>query len=399
MKTKKIALTLVVVLGLMTLMFVPASPIAGDNMVSINVAQVQQQEGANFNVTVDIDSVTDFDAAQYDIAYDSAVIEVTGVTDGDISGTTIPVSAWDYIPTGVQGKIRIINNVEDYPGVTGSGYLAEVHFHVIGDVGDSSDITLSDGVLGDKDAQEIVATWTGGSVEIIATVTAGFSANITEALINQDIEFTGIATGGSGSYTYEWDFDNDGTIDSTETDNFTNHAYTSADTYTVSLTITDTVDGSDTETKVDYITIYDALVAMASANVTEVLVDSDIEFSSSVTGGKPGHVYSWDFDDGTPMSDLENPTHSYTASGNYAVTLTVTDGLGNIDTDTIDIIVYQLGDANEDGDVTVNDITYIEHIIMEESGYEQTPWADVNNDDQWNVLDITAIEIIIMQNP
>ena len=124
------------------------------------------------------------DAAQYDITYDPAVIEVTDVTDGDIGGTTIPVSSWGYIPTGVQGTIRVINNVPNAPGVTGTGYLAEIHFDVVGSSGATSAIDLHDGVLGDNNATEISATWADGSVEVLAAVTADFSADVTELLVS-----------------------------------------------------------------------------------------------------------------------------------------------------------------------------------------------------------------------
>jgi hypothetical protein len=45
-----------------------------------------------------------------------------------------------------------------------------LHFHVIGSEGDSSAITLSNGVLSDNQAGEIEATWTGDSVEISSVV-------------------------------------------------------------------------------------------------------------------------------------------------------------------------------------------------------------------------------------
>ncbi|UCG69452.1 MAG: PKD domain-containing protein [Thermoplasmata archaeon] len=50
-------------------------------------------------------------------------------------------------------------------------------------------------------------------------------------------------------------------------------------------------------------------------------------------------TYEWDFNDGSPNSTEENPTHIYSAPGVYNVTLTVTDKQGNSDTDTCKIIV------------------------------------------------------------
>jgi PKD repeat protein len=389
MKTRKMILRLIVMLGLLSLLVVPASPVAADNAVSIGVS-AQVPESSNFTVTINVDAVTDFDVAQYDITYNPAVIEVTDVTDGLIGGTTIPVSSWGYYPS--QGTIRVINNVPGTPGVTGSGYLAEIHFHVVGATGTSSAISLDNGILGDKDALQIPATWADGSVEVIAAVTTDFSASPREVLVNQDVAFTANIAGGSGSYTYAWSFGDTGT--STEAN--PTHSYAAPGSYTVALTVTDTFDGSDTETKVDYVTVYPALVAGFSADINEAVVGENITFNSGATaGGKTGYTYAWDFGD-TETSDQANPTHSYTDSDPYNVTLTVTDDLGNTDDATVTVTVYKLGDADKSGLVNALDITYIEHVIMGDAGYIETTWADANEDGDWNALDITATELIIL---
>jgi PKD repeat protein len=394
MKTRKMFLRLIVMLGLLSLLVVPASPVAADNAVSIGVP-AQVPEGSDFIARVNIDSITDFDAGNYDITYDPAVIEVTDITNGDIGGTTIPVSSWGYIPSGTPGTIRVINNIvgtPPNPGATGSGYLAEVHFHVVGTTGTNSDISLSNGILGDSLAQPITATWADGSVEVIAAVTADFSASPSEALINQNVAFTAIIAGGSGSYTYDWNFGDSGT--STEAN--PTHSYAAPGSYTVALTVTDTFDGSDTETKADYVTVYAALVAAFSANINEAVVDQIITFNSgATTGGKTDYIYAWDFGD-TETSTDANPTHSYDDSGTHNVILTVTDDLGNTDDATVTVTVYKLGDADKSGAVNAIDITYIEHVIMGDAGYIETTWADANEDGNWNALDITATELIIL---
>jgi len=66
-------------------------------------------------------------------------------------------------------------------------------------------------------------------------------------------------------------------------------------------------------------------------------LDSPIEFTGSVYGGEPGYSWFWDLGDGT-TSTQQNPLHTYPTLGQYAVSLTVTDNLGQITTD--DTIVY-----------------------------------------------------------
>lgn len=392
MKRTKAILSLIITLGLLVLLGVPASvSAAGETVVSIDPATAQAPEGSDCNVTLNVDNVTDFDAAQYDVTYDPLVIEVTDVTAGDIGGTPIPVAMWASVNSTT---IRVINNVENTPGVSGSGNLTVIHFHVVGTNGESSSISLSNGILGDIEAQPIPAIWENGSVQIIATVTADFFADKTEVLVNQVVTFTASPLGGSGNYTYAWDFGDSGT--STEAN--PTHSYTSSENYTVEHTVTDIANGSDTETKTDYITVYDALVTGASSDINEAVVGEDISFISSLTGGKPDYTYSWDFGDNVTSTEA-NPTHNYAVSGTYNVSLTATDALGNIDDDTITVAIYKLGDADKNNTVEVLDLTHVEHIIIGDSGYVYTTWADANSSGDINALDLTAIELIIMQNP
>lgn len=68
----------------------------------------------------------------------------------------------------------------------------------------------------------------------------------------QRIQFTiSSITGGFPPYSYEWDF-GDGT---TSTDVAPVHAYNTDGSYTVSLTVTDDKGNTDTETRIDYITV------------------------------------------------------------------------------------------------------------------------------------------------
>jgi hypothetical protein len=66
------------------------------------------------------------------------------------------------------GTWRIVQNVPGLAGVSGSGYLAVLHFHVISSEGDSSTIGLSNGLLANNQAEEITATWAGDSVRVVA---------------------------------------------------------------------------------------------------------------------------------------------------------------------------------------------------------------------------------------
>ncbi len=59
-------------------------------------------------------------------------------------------------------------------------------------------------------------------------------------------------------------------------------------------------------------------------------------FTNTSTGTHLNHL--WDFGDGSPTSIDENPTHTFSSGGEFAVTLTVTNTLGmDVYTDTVEI--------------------------------------------------------------
>jgi len=84
---------------------------------------------------------------------------------------------------------------------------------------------------------------------------ADFSADVTLGRPSLTVQFTDLSSdGGSAITAWSWDVNNDGTPDYT-TQN-PSHTYTAEGVYTVSLTVTN-ANGSDTETKVDYIEVVD----------------------------------------------------------------------------------------------------------------------------------------------
>jgi hypothetical protein len=151
-------------LPLLGLLIPPVLSAQGAVIVYIN-GPIQAAENADILVIVNTTELANFNAANYDVIYDPNVLEAGNVTDGLINGTTIPVDMWRVITSGT---IRVIQNVPRLTGVSGSGYLAEIQFHVIGSAGSSSVISFANGVLSDNDANEIPAIWVGNSVLIYA---------------------------------------------------------------------------------------------------------------------------------------------------------------------------------------------------------------------------------------
>ena len=111
----------------------------------------------DFTATIRISQIENFDAANYTVTYDPLVLQLTNVTGGRINGTDIPLAAWN---TGDgNGNAIVVQNVPGTPGISGTGWLAVLHFRVVGTGSDTSNIGLLDGVLGDNLANAIDAAW------------------------------------------------------------------------------------------------------------------------------------------------------------------------------------------------------------------------------------------------
>jgi len=109
---------------------------------------------------------------------------------------------------------------------------------------------------------------------------AAFKADVLSGETPLAVQFTDLSYGATG---WLWDFDNDGTIDSTEKNPV--YTYTTAGTKTVKLTVSNTY-GSATETKTGYITVSQgtgAPVAAFSTSATNGLAPVTASFTDQST--------------------------------------------------------------------------------------------------------------------
>ena len=130
--------------------------------VMVNASEIVS---GTFNATIDIENVTDLDSGQFDLSFDSSVVNVIGVDSGSIDGTTVPISDWRFMDADM---IRVLFDLSGADTVTGSGSLATVNFEITGSVGDKSVLDISDGELFDLDTYGtgIPATWTDCEVTV-----------------------------------------------------------------------------------------------------------------------------------------------------------------------------------------------------------------------------------------
>jgi PKD repeat protein len=189
------------------------------------------------------------------------------------------------------------------------------------------------GVPYETSGSGIVVEVEAGSYTVSAVPEADFSADRTAVVVGQAIQFTNLSHDGAIPLSYQWDFSSDGSWDSSDQD--PSHAFSSAGTYTVVLKAIDSAANTDTESKVDFITVSAALRADFTLAGTAVVVGQAISFSDNSTGGVLPLSYQWDFNnDGVWDSTERNPSHAFGGAGTYAVVLKITDSAANTDTET-----------------------------------------------------------------
>jgi YVTN family beta-propeller protein len=182
---------------------------------------------------------------------------------------------------------------------------------------------------------------------------ANFTSNVTEGNAPLNIQFTDLS---ENATEWSWDFDNDGTIDSTEQS--PSYTYSSAGNYSVNLAVSND-DGSDSEVKTDYIVvstpeIQDTTapviqsVVLFPANITagsSININVNVTDDTDVTEVKVGGIIQLTKIDGIWQGIIETPSSN--SVGNYPLKITANDAAGNTaETSVLYHVVKLTGGAN-----------------------------------------------------
>ncbi|GAB2834247.1 PKD domain-containing protein [Ferruginibacter profundus] len=155
-----------------------------------------------------------------------------------------------------------------------------------------------------------------------AQLTANFTATPLAGCAPLVVSFTDQSTGSPTQW--KWDLGN-GTISFLQNPSVT---YFNPGQYTVKLVVHDVNGDSNTIIKTQYITVNAApAVAFTGAPLTGCF-PLPVNFTDQSTSGSGTiSTWQWDFGDGA-SSNIQNPSHTYTGSGNYNVTLRLTNSAG-----------------------------------------------------------------------
>jgi len=139
--------------------------------VHVNIPSIVSS-GTDFVAGIAIGQVNHLVAYQFRLTYDPAVIQISGSEGGDgvaggtVGSLTMPIDLWMFSPAGQQGTMDIIGHFRGTQETSGTGDITEIHFHVIGNSGSSSDVKLSRVELFNAQIQLLNTTVASGSVSI-----------------------------------------------------------------------------------------------------------------------------------------------------------------------------------------------------------------------------------------
>lgn len=154
------------------------------------------------------------------------------------------------------------------------------------------------------------------TVTIVTPPAAFFTANSTTGCAPFTVQLNNNSS--SNATSFAWQFPGGSPATSTATNPTV--VYSTPGEYTVTLVATNAA-GSSTATQTNYIQV----ITTPTATFTSAINGLQVNFTNTTANSTS---YAWDFGDGG-TSILENPIHTYSVAGNYAVTLAATNICGN----------------------------------------------------------------------
>ena len=237
--------------------------------------------------------------------------------DGQLVGSLPDVVSQDYLGFWRVGG----DNLSGWPSRPTSNYFA----------GQIDEVAVYNRVLTSQEVSEHHLKGTG-----VAAPTAAFTATTDDLQVSVNGS-TSSAPPGRTITSYSWNW-GDGKPNSSGVS--ATHAYDAGGTYTITLTVTDSMGLTGSTSK-------NVTVAPPHANPTAAFTSQvdglSVDFDGTTSTAADGATitsYAWNFDDGG-TSTAPAPNHVYDTAGSYDVTLTVVDSLGASDSVTQTVNVTQ----------------------------------------------------------
>ena len=279
--------------------------------------------------------------------YADFVASATRITEGEtVTFTNLSQNAGAYLWTFNGGNP--ITSSDENPSVT---YAEAGTYTVTLRAAASTVELLTNAVTETKENYIIVTAPSGSDIDV------DFEADQTTVQVGTTVHFTSHCS--SNATAFSWTFD--GGDPSTSTNANPSVTYNTPGVYDVSLragssNIMIYVNGV-TETKRGYITVTEGPVEPPQPDevVADFVVPASLPAGQPVTmqnRSQNATSYFWSFEGATPATSTEeNPTITYSRTGNFAITLFVTNGT-NSDTKTVNVNVMDVASADFTADNT-----------------------------------------------
>ncbi len=167
-------------------------------------------------------------------------------------------------------------------------------------------------------ASGCVNTFTRTNYVVIGGLNASFTLDSNQGCSPLLVHFTSNVTSNAPVTGYSWNF-GDGGVSSVANPV---HVYMATGQYTPVLTVQNSNGCIDSFVYAGTIDVGQTLVPDFIANPLTVCVDQTVTFTNNTAGVGAQTTYIWDFGDGQ-TSTLANPTHTYSDTGHFDITLTV----------------------------------------------------------------------------
>ena len=155
-------------------------------------------------------------------------------------------------------------------------------------------------------------------INVYANPVASFITPASQCIFNNNFSFV---NNSAGTATYLWSF-GDG---ATSTAQNPTHSYTSANTFTIKLIVTNSNGCKDSMSS--FVNVYPKPIPAFTTPSPQCFSNNNFTFNNNSVGAT---AYLWNFGDGNTSID-QVPTHSYSTAGNYTTKLMVTNSNGCAD--------------------------------------------------------------------
>ncbi len=238
--------------------FLPIAVTAQSTAV-VSIPNASANTSETVIVPINITNVTHLGAVKIQLSYDNSVVIVDSVASGDMGSVTAGINNTAGMTT---------MNCFSATGVSDDIVFAYVTLNATGSADNISPLNLTVLKLENTSFTSIERTEDDGvfTVETGPVPLAAEAGGPYSGLVDQSITLTGSATGGTSPYSYAWDLDNDSEYDDA-TGATTLYTWSTADTYTIGLQVTDSAANVSTDTAtVGVSEIVGALVSIQDAS-------------------------------------------------------------------------------------------------------------------------------------